>query len=84
MNENSYINNSSVSKSAVHKRRNVPIVNGNQINQYDRSSVDTANNLNGITRPSINNTYNGSNLPKTSQNMSKLNSNAIRSRKEEK
>lgn len=58
-NENSYINNSSVSKSAVHKRRNVPIVSGNPIKQYDRSSVDTANNLNGISRPSINNTYNG-------------------------
>ena len=30
--ENHYINNSSVSKSAVHKRRNVPIMNPNAAN----------------------------------------------------
>lgn len=70
--DNSYINNSSVSKSAVHRRRNVPIANDKNLKQFDRSSLDTAHNLNGIARPTINNTYNGQNIAKTSNNMNKI------------
>jgi len=61
-NTNSYLNNSSVAKTAVHKRRNVSIGSMPGVNNpNDRSDgVDTAQHLNGISRPNISNTYDGS------------------------
>jgi hypothetical protein len=71
-NTNSYLNNSSVAKTAVHKRRNVSIgsvTTGNNIdgkisgfgNTNDVYDVlDNSQHLNGISRPNINNTYDGS------------------------
>ena len=61
---NSYLNESSVAKTAVHKRRNVSIgsipgVNGNPNDKRD--GLDTAQHLNGISRPNISSTYDGSN-----------------------
>ena len=60
---NSYLNESSVAKTAVHKRRNVSIgsipgVNGKPNDKRD--GLDTAQHLNGISRPNISNTYDGS------------------------
>jgi len=74
MNENSYLNNSSVAKTAVHKRRNMPISPNQHI---DRGGLDTAQHLNGISRPSINNTYDGSNMPGAAKTASR-NQNAIK------
>jgi hypothetical protein len=54
-----YMSNSSVAKTAAPKRRNISVgltTNG----QPDRVGLDTAQNLNGIQRPNINNTYDGS------------------------
>ena len=71
-NTNSYLSNSSVAKTAVHKRRNVSIGSvptgnnfdgkmsgfGNTNDVYD--VLDNSQHLNGISRPNINNTYDGS------------------------
>ena len=54
---NSYINNSSVAKTAVHKRRNISI---GVVNQADRGGLESAQRLNGLTRPNVGNTYDGS------------------------
>ncbi len=55
---NSYLNNSSVAKTAVHKRRNISIGVG-AVNPVDRGGLDTATAM----RPThINNTYDGSNI----------------------
>lgn len=61
-NTNSYLNNSSVAKTAVHKRRNVSIGSMPGANHPNdrRGGLDTAQHLNGISRPNINNTYDGS------------------------
>ena len=61
-NTNSYLNNSSVAKTAVHKRRNVSIGSMPGMNNANdrRDGLDTAQHLNGISRPNISNTYDGS------------------------
>jgi len=90
-NTNSYLNNSSVAKTAVHKRRNVSIGSMPGANNFDgkmsgfvnpndkRDGLDTAQQLNGISRPNINNTYDGSStvagMVKTNMNSYNVNMN---------
>ena len=63
-NANSYINNSSVAKTAMQTRRNISFGGNNDWanNIVSDRGIDTANTaqLNGISRPNIKNTYDGS------------------------